>query len=1158
MHQHGANGAEQLRDVLRCWATAVSSSVQNQAESVWKTVGTSAMLAHEGCVSESCGLPPVQAEASDAFASIQVIRKPAAENQFDNNGAIYRFNLTEDGGMAILREYENGTEEVVDVDPNAPGLLQGQSQERGLPKIWKIKKIKEALERRRQHPPCPRGDFFFSFPNAAFLDPNQGLVTGCMSGIACNNERAEATSIRVLTNEAGFGLGEYVPGLLLFRQKWNVTAGCEIVPVSSTLSVGPAGLPDNGLSLGFVGSDIPCAGLSNISGFTTVAAIEAAQKSDSPTTLHWRCSAVQEVGLRACGCEAYLLACMRMRFDAASKAFPWRRWKLTLKVPSRMWSSSGGREIIFPRDTLLCTSKTGRRRVAREKRSNAPTSEIAGSKSMWIGLQIGSPQSRTTAEACDSKAAVCCTLRDCVRQSKTVWRWQLVFWCSVEAMPAVRFHLSIPGDLVDTCRRVGKGQKKMQHFRKLQAHTEITKLCVSTGDWIDQLRLREVLALWRRQALQEILTRHAAEEEGSRKLQVRLKAHYRIIEIIRGKSTERQTALALAHVCLGAWSIAAAMENAQKLTDKARQNSIGHRSHGRRMLVDAQDLAGAVLAFCLQHSLSAFQRSAWPLVKRCFPLWRREAALSSARRRILAKEAANLQITEEMRRTTERYQHRCSRWAVAQMMEHQKMRYLEEAFFLWCDQQVQWRHRPSHRKQLELADAVLMKGAEQLQVFFVAWKRVQAEEKVLRSEEEMWQLEGLVSELRPDEVIEELEEAEEPKESKEPKEAAEEVVDVLPTSPALLEGRPLKIVGMGPSTTFGRGCPGEEHRWTNSLQNLSSFTGSRLRLEVINQARPATPISTQWRSVLEPYREEPQCLDEFEYGDPEDPMIDLIVVDYTVTSTDAGDAKRSAALVYSIIQESCDAAEQEACTGALNDVCAKGFARTIEEFKLQKDEVLNLSKEESLGFLLSDPWGQQQVSCVPRNCEMHIATSLAHSGPFGFAAFVSASASKWRLGADRPGKYGWIANDVPAELVNLEKPQRGWPLLSTYPRYSKLKASEIVFLVRSTLGIVFVDYLSSYNNIGSATCQLEDLQGQALGPSVTIDALWSKQMSISQRVTLEMGTTPPGGLRGPNVAVRPDWHDLRVKGACPCELLKRDCPWKRLFKIGGVPARRAW
>lgn len=530
---------------------------------------------------------------------------------------------------------------------------------------------------------------------------------------------------------------------------------------------------------------------------------------------------------------------------------------------------------------------------------------------------------------------------------------------------------------------------------------------------------------------------------------------------------------------------------------------------------------------------------------------------------------------------------------------------------------------------------------------------------------------GLVSELRPDEVIEELEEAEEPKESKEPKEAAEEVVDVLPTSPvgscdmtavsaasfqwgwdgacfltrggdepcemfraapissdpkgfvqtarrardakyhpnlaklkarvvqALLEGRPLKIVGMGPSTTFGRGCPGEEHRWTNSLQNLSSFTGSRLRLEVINQARPATPISTQWRSVLEPYRE--------------DPMIDLIVVDYTVTSTDAGDAKRSAALVYSflqtfehppallfletfapsevgmmvkgvsacniardfdnsdpfypvlktlrlpllsypdiacrmhplnrttrslngvavvhaypdqphnvaahfgcgvhlilahmihlylnqIIQESCDAAEQEACTGALNDVCAKGFARTIEEFKLQKDEVLNLSKEE--------------------NCEMHIATSLAHSGPFGFAAFVSASASKWRLGADRPGKYGWIANDVPAELVNLEKPQRGWPLLSTYPRYSKLKASEIVFLVRSTLGIVFVDYLSSYNNIGSATCQLEDLQGQALGPSVTIDALWSKQMSISQRVTLEMGTTPPGGLRGPNVAVR--------------------------------------
>ena len=41
----------------------------------------------------------------------------------------------------------------------------------------------------------------------------------------------------------------------------------------------------------------------------------------------------------------------------------------------------------------------------------------------------------------------------------------------------------------------------------------------------------------------------------------------------------------------------------------------------------------------------------------------------------------------------------------------------------------------------------------------------------------------------------------------------------------------LPEVGMGPSTTFGRGCPGEDLRWTNALQNLSNFPGSRLRLE---------------------------------------------------------------------------------------------------------------------------------------------------------------------------------------------------------------------------------------------------------------------------------------------------------------------------------------
>eukprot|EP00434_Breviolum_minutum_P029784 symbB.v1.2.026334.t1/scaffold2623.1/size98372/6 len=292
-------------------------------------------------------------------------------------------------------------------------------------------------------------------------------------------------------------------------------------------------------------------------------------------------------------------------------------------------------------------------------------------------------------------------------------------------------------------------QNKLTHFRKLQAESEISKLCVSTGEWIDQLQLRQVLKLWQQQALQEVLTRHHLEEERSVQLQKRLRGHYRIIEIIRSNCTASATAWALAHVCLGAWSVFAAMENAQKLTNKARQNSIGHRSHGLRLLSNAEDLAGHVLGFVCRKSFGAVELPPWTLVKRCFPLWRREAQVSSTRRRVLQQEAANLKVTEEieLRYRTEDYQLRCARWAVFQMICHRNMRYLEEAFFLWRDQKPKWRHRNSHRNSLELADTVFVKAANPVQVFFVAWRRSYTEEKVLKAEEDLRYLEGQLARL---------------------------------------------------------------------------------------------------------------------------------------------------------------------------------------------------------------------------------------------------------------------------------------------------------------------------------------------------------------------------------------------------------------------------
>ena len=105
----------------------------------------------EGCVSETCGWPPQPAEASDAFASIQVMGKQTAEKELDDKVVVEQiYKLNEDGTVTIIFKYEDGTEEVFD-DANSPGLLQEQRSQEGFPwkKIWKIKKIKEALDRRR-------------------------------------------------------------------------------------------------------------------------------------------------------------------------------------------------------------------------------------------------------------------------------------------------------------------------------------------------------------------------------------------------------------------------------------------------------------------------------------------------------------------------------------------------------------------------------------------------------------------------------------------------------------------------------------------------------------------------------------------------------------------------------------------------------------------------------------------------------------------------------------------------------------------------------------------------------------------------------------------------------------------------------------------------
>lgn len=104
---------------------------------------------------------------------------------------------------------------------------------------------------------------------------------------------------------------------------------------------------------------------------------------------------------------------------------------------------------------------------------------------------------------------------------------------------------------------------------------------------------------------------------------------------------------------------------------------------------------------------------------------------------------------------------------------------------------------------------------------------------------------------------------------------------------AVMADRPVKIVGMGPSTTLGRGCPGL--RWTDALQNLSNFQGSFLRLQVINRAKGASNLNTEWNHVLGSYR------------DSKDPL-DVIVIDYLMTAFDHPRSKTAVRLLQKYLE----------------------------------------------------------------------------------------------------------------------------------------------------------------------------------------------------------------------------------------------------------------
>lgn len=112
--------------------------------------------------------------------------------------------------------------------------------------------------------------------------------------------------------------------------------------------------------------------------------------------------------------------------------------------------------------------------------------------------------------------------------------------------------------------------------------------------------------------------------------------------------------------------------------------------------------------------------------------------------------------------------------------------------------------------------------------------------------------------------------------------------------------------------------------------------------------------------------------------------------------------------------------------------------------------------------------------------------------------------------------------------------QQTWPWASTEDPNSpknlahflelNLTKKDIIFFVRLSRGVVFVDFLGSYENIGSVNCYIEDLKGNAISRPYHFRGLWhrkTQKISISTRRTMHAKQVPKMvPFKGPNAAVR--------------------------------------
>ncbi|CAE7674776.1 unnamed protein product [Symbiodinium sp. CCMP2456] len=197
----------------------------------------------------------------------------------------------------------------------------------------------------------------------------------------------------------------------------------------------------------------------------------------------------------------------------------------------------------------------------------------------------------------------------------------------------------------------------------------------------------------------------------------------------------------------------------------------------------------------------------------------------------------------------------------------------------------------------------------------------------------------------------------------------------------------------------------------------------------------------------------------------------------------------------------------------LRQACIDGYPATLEAARANEVELKLQQSDQSFS--------------VEDRCKMSLITYLSHFSEMSFPGIV-ANTSKWRFGADRPGKFGWIANWVP-EANQMDVPDL--PGRAQVPRhkvhysqYDGLGPKEIVFVVKLRLGLILLEFLSTYQNIGSVWCQVEEMSGKVIAEPVRIDGLWSTKASLANSAILNASTS-----RASDAAVRCTCEENKFK-----------------------------